>query len=103
MWLFFGSQISFSKGATTFLKISFSKGAATLSYDHFNKLTLACNQFPKRKFLLDDRASFLDLKPILILLIASFLIEINAKYSEKVSDKNFAKSKFGLYFDGCSS
>ena len=59
--------------------------------------------FLKRKILLDDRASFLDLKSILILLITSFLIEIDAKYSEKAGDKNFAKSKFGLYFDGCSS
>ena len=74
-----------------------------LSHDHFNKLMLACDQFPKKIFLSDDRASFLDLKSILILLIASFLIEINAKYSEKASNKIFAKSKFGLYFDGCSS
>ena len=74
-----------------------------MSHDHFNKLMLACDQFPKKKKMLDDRASFLDLKSILILLIASFLIEINAKYSEKAGNKNFAKSKFGLYIDGCSS
>jgi hypothetical protein len=36
--------------------------------------------FLKRKFLSDDRASFLDLESICILLIASFLIEIIAKY-----------------------
>ena len=84
-------------------KINFSKGAATLSHAHFIKLKLACDYFLKRKILSNDRASFLDLKSILILLIASFLIEINAKYLKKASDKRFAKSKFGLYFDGCSS
>ena len=43
----------------------------------------------------DDRASFLDLKSILILSIASFLIEINAKYLKKASDKNLQSPNLG--------
>jgi hypothetical protein len=43
--------------------------------------------FLKRKFLPDDGASFVDLESICILLIASFLIEINAKNSKKPAMK----------------
>ena len=58
----------------------------------------ACDQFPKKEILSDDGASFLDLESIWIILIASFLNEINAKYLWNPSDENLSKSKFGLYY-----
>ena len=59
--------------------------------------------FLKRKFLSDNRALFLDLKSIWILLIASFLIEINAKYSQKAGDKNCQSPNLGCVIDGAFS
>ena len=44
--------------------------------------------FLKRKFFTNCRASFVDLEYIWILSIASFLIEIIAKYPQKAGDKN---------------
>ena len=54
--------------------------------------------FLKRKILSDDIASFLDLEPIQVSLISSFLIEINAKYLQKAGNEKISKSKFGLYY-----
>ena len=107
-------KICFCKGAAAFLKPFENRGSCFFSIlliqvwplCHMITSLSWCQHvtnFLKRKILSDDRASFLDLKSILILTIASFLIEINAKYLKKASNKKFAKSKFGLYFDGCSS
>ena len=52
----------------------------------------------KGKFL----ASFLDSESIWILSMASFLIEINAKYLQKASNKNCSSPNLGYIIDGCS-
>ena len=90
---------SFRKGQADILR-SFSKGPADV-LGHMlvsTKWNQHVINFLKRKFLSDDRAWFLDLKSIWIILIASFLIEINAKYLKKAGDENLAKSKFGSYY-----
>ena len=56
----------------------------------------------KRKFLADDGASFLDPESIWILSIASFLIEINAKYLQKASNKNCSSPNLVYIIDCCS-
>ena len=50
----------------------------------------------------DDGASFVDLESICILLIASFLIEINAKKLEKSGDENCQSPNLGGIIDDCS-
>ena len=56
--------------------------------------------FLKGKFLSDD-GSFLDLRPIWILLRTYFLIEINAKYSQKADNKNCQSPNLGCIINGC--
>ena len=59
----------------------------------------------------DDRTLFLDHECTLILLIASFLIEINAKYAKlikidkvKISvSKNCLSPNWGWIIDGCTA
>ena len=59
--------------------------------------------FLKRKFLSDDRSSILDLESVLILLIAFFLIEINAKYLQKAGNKICQSPNLGCIIDVFSS
>ena len=49
----------------------------------------------------EDGASILDLESIWILLIASFLIEINAKYPKKAGDGNCQSPNLGYIIDVC--
>jgi hypothetical protein len=60
----------------------------------------ACDQFPKKEILSDDKESFLDLESILIILIASFLIEIIAKYSQKAGDEICQSPNLVCIIDG---